>query len=107
MNLLQVYSLSEMEDGYVVALPKYHERRVPTIDDIEIFDYVKQKAHLITSNRHFTVWYDGGDYILNVSEVLDDRELAILIGKSRKQKVIWCNQTGESIVLDNTITLQI
>lgn len=98
------YSLNTGEtnppDGYMVSISK-HERRIKTIDEDVIRDYLREKAHLLTPpNRYFGVWLDGDEYVLDISEKAETRDIAVFLGKRRKQKAIWDNSRKDEIILN-------
>lgn len=113
-NLLKVLNLIRLEggvsynlntgevnppDGYMVSLAK-HETRVKQIDESELRRYIRAKAHLLAPpNRYLGVWHDGEDYVLDVSELVESREVALLFGKNRKQQAIWDNKHKDEILI--------
>ena len=112
MNLLKIlnlirlnggvtYNLSTGEtnpdDGYMVSLEKHGFVSHFVAPDI-VRDYLKEKAHLLTqSNRYFGVWNNGTDYVFDVSEKVDSLEVALFLGRQRKQLAIWDNVHKDEI----------
>jgi hypothetical protein len=84
-------------DGYMVALPN-HERIVHTIDEETIKQYINDHLNdLSKENAFFGCWFDGHDFVLDVSECYERKRDAIFYALVRKQKAIWDNSHRDEI----------
>lgn len=76
-------------DGYMVAIAD-HEETFPVIDEEIISDYIKRHSTLLAKDdAYFGCWFDGHDYVLDVSEHYERKRDALFWAIVRKQRAIW------------------
>lgn len=76
-------------EGYMVSLPN-HEQTVSILDEETIRTYIQNHLNdLSKDNAYFGCWFDGNDYILDVSENFERKRDAVFYAIVRKQKAIW------------------
>lgn len=93
-------------EGYVVAVPG-HELRVPFYGEAvrAVTEYVERKRATVAGARitrpsFYGAWKDGDDIVLDVVEILPNREDTIAAGKARGELAIWDIVAGEEIRVD-------
>jgi len=87
-------------NGFMVALPGFELKVAEGNLELFIAEYVKQHAYLLSNpERWFGIWFDGTDYIFDVSELIEDKAEAIEAGILREQIAIWDNASNDEIRL--------
>jgi len=87
------------DHGYGVAVNGYEER-VPFIDHDTLANYVLQHATILTNDSLFLgIWKDGNEYVLDVTQTIEDREEAIRVGIERGQLAVWDSANKDEIRL--------
>lgn len=91
--------------GYMVSLQGHEE--ILTEEQfqqtsVNFSDYIERKERLLESisNLYVGVWYNKGNYYLDLSENIADKETAIRLGIRREQKAIWDIVEQEEITLN-------
>ncbi len=85
------------EHGYMVAT-KGNEESHSSISPDLVAEYVKRHADLLTEpNKFLGVWFDGTNWVFDVSELFEEKRQALFFGIIRKQKAIWDNKGRKEV----------
>lgn len=75
--------------GFMVSFADF-EQVVIYIDEEVLRQYiVKHSVELANPNSYLGVWYDGRNYVLDVSEHIESKRDALFWAIARNQKCIW------------------
>lgn len=85
--------------GYMVAIPG-HERTLSHIDKENLAKYIKQNADVLyKEGMYLGIWKDVSGYVVDTSELIDNKAEAVELGVRREQKAIWDNRNIDQIDL--------
>lgn len=87
---------SNPDKGYMVAI-KGHEETAPKDCDIIAFGkdyYLRHADKLCEPHYYMGCWYNDGQFIFDISENIQTREVAIALGEQQEQTAIWDCQSG-------------
>jgi hypothetical protein len=99
VNLVNGYPTT----GFMVSLPDYEEKvdaELPTdVIMYQIQRYVNAHYDLVGYSKalFFGIWLDGGYYYLDVSEQLQDREMAARVAKLNNQIAYYDVKRKQSV----------
>lgn len=87
------------DHGYGVAVNGY-ELRVPFIDNDTLAAYALEHAAILTNEDLFLgIWKDGNEYVIDVTQGIEDKETALITGILRGQLAIWDSANKDEIRL--------
>lgn len=89
--------IDQSESGWSVALA-HAESRGP-ISATAILDYVERHAAELGNGVYLGGWVDGAELVLDLVQIIPDRETAEDIGRLGAQDAIFNLVTGETIYL--------
>lgn len=76
-------------EGYMVSLANFEEI-VSVVDEETVKDYISRHAtEFAKENVFFGCWFDGTNFVFDVSEHYERKRDAIFWAIIRKQKAIW------------------
>ena len=85
--------------GYMVSLKGY-EWITPKLTEKEVAYYIATRFRALSkSNRYLGLWYNGAEWVFDVSIHIASRESAIAFAKANDQGAVWDCRKGESIYL--------
>jgi len=87
---------SNPDKGYMVAI-KGHEETAPKDCDLIAFGkdyYLRHADQLCEPHYYIGCWYNDGQFVFDISENIQTREVAIALGELQEQTAIWDCQSG-------------
>ena len=79
------------DKGYMVAI-KGHEEIAPKECDLIAFgrDYfLRHATELADPHYYMGCWYNDGQFVFDISENIQTKEIAIALGEQQEQTTIW------------------
>lgn len=91
---------SNPREGYLVILPN-HQAVVSSIDEETISAYINKNINqLVKDNAFFSCWFDGHNFILDVSEIYERKRDAVFHAIVKKHHIIWDCATQDEIAVN-------
>ena len=87
---------SNPETGYMVSRVG-HEEIVPQGADLVAYGkhyFLRHAEQLAEDNAYMGCWYNGSQFVFDVSENVQTKEVAITLGEHNKQDAIWDCASG-------------
>ena len=87
---------SNPETGYMVSRVG-HEEIVPQGADLVAYGkhyFLRHAEQLAEDNAYMGCWYNGSQFVFDVSENVQTKEVAIVLGEHNKQDAIWDCASG-------------
>lgn len=87
---------SNPEAGYMVSRVG-HEEIVPQGADLVAYGkhyFLRHAEQLAEDNAYMGCWYNGSQFVFDVSENVQTKEVAIVLGEHNKQDAIWDCASG-------------
>jgi len=84
------------DKGYMVAVKGYEET-APKDSDIIAFgrDYFLRHATKLADPHYYMgCWYNDGEFVFDISENIQTKEVAIALGEQQEQSAIWDCTSG-------------
>ncbi len=114
MNFIKLLSLAESNKGatynvntgeinpsvgYMVATEGNEFVSGMLTHDV-VKDYVNSHSSALSQpNAYLGIWWDGMNWVLDVSEIFEEKRNAIFFGIIRKQRAIWDNANKKEIAI--------
>lgn len=84
------------DKGYMVSVKGYEEIAPKDCDLIEFGRnyFLRHAAQLFNPHYYLGCWYNDGQFVFDISENIQTKEIAIALGEQQEQTAIWDCKSG-------------